>query len=142
MHRVLAIAAACIAFNSGAGAQDRPTMSGVLESSKASDWRRLDPSNTLYMQLEKGRVVFELAPDFAPVHIENIRKLVANRYFDGLAIIRSQDNYVAQWGDPEVATRKIFWCYTCGYHEEDVKLGISIDLYNPVWQWDDETTAP
>jgi len=78
-------------------AQDRPTMSGVLDASQDSDWRSLDPDNTLYMQLSDGLVVFELAADFAPTHIANIRKLVASRYFDGLAIIRSQDNYVVQW---------------------------------------------
>ena len=75
-------------------------MSGVLESSSPSDWRQPDPANTLYMELEHGRVVFELAPQFAPGHVANIRKLVGNGYFDGLAIIRSQDNYVVQWGDP------------------------------------------
>jgi peptidylprolyl isomerase len=84
-----------------AAAQDRPTMSGVLEASRESDWRSLDPDNTLYMRLSDGLVVFELAPQFAPAHIENIRKLVSRQYFDGLAIIRSQDNYVAQWGDPK-----------------------------------------
>ena len=76
-------------------------MNGVLEASQDSDWRSLDPDNTLYMQLEDGRVVFELAPQFAPAHIANIRKLVSNGYFNGLAIIRSQDNYVVQWGDPK-----------------------------------------
>lgn len=83
-----------------AAGQERPTMSDVLESSSPSDWRQPDPANTLYMELEHGRVVFELAPHFAPGHVANIRQLVGNGYFDGLAIIRSQDNYVVQWGDP------------------------------------------
>ena len=78
-------------------------MQSVLEATDASDWRRPDPANTLYLQLDAGRVVFELAPHFAPRHIDNIRKLVAARYFDGVAIIRSQDNYVVQWGDPDVS---------------------------------------
>ncbi len=75
-------------------------MSGVLEASRPSDWRRPDPANMLYMQLDSGRIVFELAPQFAPAHVANIRKLVEGRYFDGLAVVRSQENYVAQWGDP------------------------------------------
>ena len=75
-------------------------MGSVLAASTASDWRQPDPANTLYVQLEHGRVVIELAPQFAPEHVANIRKLVDRHYFDGLAIIRSQDNYVAQWGDP------------------------------------------
>ena len=38
----------------------------ILDASPASDWRRLDPANTLYMELPAGRVVIELAPGFAP----------------------------------------------------------------------------
>ena len=43
----------------------------------------------------------ELAPGFAPLHAENIRTLAKEKYFDGLAVIRAQDNYVVQWGDPD-----------------------------------------
>lgn len=77
------------------------TMADVLAASKPSDWRRLDPQNTLYMDLPAGRVVIELAPQFAPRHADNVRALVREGYFDGLAILRSQDNYVVQWGDPD-----------------------------------------
>jgi peptidylprolyl isomerase len=80
---------------------DEPlTMSAVLESSKPADWRPLEQDRLLYLTLPAGQVVFELAPQFAPRHIENLRKLIRQKYFDGLAIIRSQDNYVVQWGDP------------------------------------------
>jgi len=51
-------------------------------------------------------VVIELAPQFAPKHVDNIRLLSKEGYFDGTFVIRSQDNYVAQWGDPEEATGK------------------------------------
>ncbi len=80
---------------------NKPSMQDVLKNSKASDWRPLDPQNTLYLEMDKGRVVIELAPDFAPKNVENIKKLVREGYFDGLAMIRSQDNYVAQWGDAD-----------------------------------------
>ena len=73
----------------------------ILEASPPTDWRVLDPQNTVYMELPAGRVVIELAPAFAPKAVENIRTLVRQRYFDGLAIIRVQDNFVAQWGDPD-----------------------------------------
>jgi peptidylprolyl isomerase len=80
---------------------DEPlTMAAVLESSSPADWRPLDQNKLLYLRTARGQVVFELAPQFAPRHIDNLRRLVAQRYFDGLAIIRSQDNYVVQWGDP------------------------------------------
>ena len=73
----------------------------LLAASMPSDWRSLDPDNTLYMDLPSGRVVIEISAAYAPGHAANIRLLAREGYFDGLAIIRSQDNYVAQWGDPD-----------------------------------------
>lgn len=106
--RVAALAAcACIVLSTGAGlAQTAPahpprTMQEVLDSAKPGDWRDLDPARTLYMDLDGGRVVIELAPEFAPAHVANIRALAKGGYWNGLMIVRSQDNYVVQWGDPE-----------------------------------------
>lgn len=81
------------------------TMSDVLAASKPSDWRPLDPANTMYVDFAAGRVVIELAPQFAPRHVVNIRTLAQEHYFDGLSINRVQDNFVVQWGDPQ-NTRK------------------------------------
>jgi peptidylprolyl isomerase len=75
------------------------TAAEVLEQSTPADWRRLDPNDTLYLDLPKGRVVIELAPAFAPEHVGNIRTLAGSGYFDGLTVLRAQDNYVVQWGD-------------------------------------------
>lgn len=84
------------------GAPGKPrTTAEVLAATTAADWRALDPGNTLYLDLPAGRVVIELAPAFAPLHAANLRTLVRQKYFDGLAIIRSQDNFVVQWGDPD-----------------------------------------
>lgn len=86
-----------------------PTMAQVLADSSPSDWRRPEPENTLYLQLPAGRVVIELAPGFAPEHVANIRALAHAHYWDGLALLRVQDNYVTQWGDPaaeDAAQRK------------------------------------
>jgi peptidylprolyl isomerase len=77
------------------------TMADVLAASKPSDWRLLDPENTLYLDLASGRVVIELAPGYAPLHAANIRSLAREHYFDGLAILRVQDDFVTQWGDPD-----------------------------------------
>jgi len=84
-----------------APAAKHPSMPEVVAASTPSDWRPLDPDNTLYVELPGGRVVIELAPRFAPLHVAHIKTLARSRYFDGLAIIRVQDNYVAQWGDPD-----------------------------------------
>ncbi len=77
-----------------------PTVAEILSASKPDDWRALDPENTLYMELPKGRVVIELAPAFAPNHVANVKALARESYYDGLAIVRVQDNYVTQWADP------------------------------------------
>jgi peptidylprolyl isomerase len=77
------------------------TMPELIKASSPADWRALNPENTLYLELEKGRVVIELAPDFAPQHAANIKTLIREGYFDGLAIVRSQENYVVQWADPD-----------------------------------------
>lgn len=88
------------------GAAKKPlTMADVLAAAKPADWHALDPENTLYLELPSGRVVIELAPGFAPRHVANIKALAREKYYDGLAMLRSQDNYVVQWGDPHADAR-------------------------------------
>jgi peptidylprolyl isomerase len=98
---VLLAAIPVLAADPPAPAKPPRTMSEVMEATTPADWRPLDPENTLYLQLAQGRVVIELAPAFAPLHAANLRTLARQKYFDGLAIVRSQDNFVVQWGDPE-----------------------------------------
>jgi peptidylprolyl isomerase len=75
------------------------TPATMLAAAPASAWRALDPQNTLYMSLPQGEVVIELAPQFAPRYVANVKKLVREGFFDGLPIFRVQDNGVAEWGD-------------------------------------------
>lgn len=72
----------------------------IIDAAPASAWRSLDPANTLYLELEGGRVIIELAPQFAPEHVANIRTMAHEHFWDGLSIYRSQDNFVVQFGDP------------------------------------------
>lgn len=76
------------------------SMQEIIDASAPSDWRVPDPKNTLYVDLDSGRVVIELAPAFAPAHVANIRAMAKNGYWNGMSINRSQDNFVVQWGDP------------------------------------------
>jgi peptidylprolyl isomerase len=76
------------------------TVDDLLTASSPADWRKPDPENTLYLELASGRVIIELAPQVAPLHVANIRTLARAHYYDGLAIVRVQDNYVVQWNDP------------------------------------------
>jgi cyclophilin family peptidyl-prolyl cis-trans isomerase len=75
------------------------TTAEVLAASSPSDWRPLDPQYTLYLELPPGRVIIEMAPVFAPNHVANVTALAREGYFDGLAFMRSQENYVVQFGD-------------------------------------------
>ena len=77
-----------------------PGAAEVLEKATNADWRDLDPKRTLYLELAKGRVILELAPRFAPVHVANMLALAEAGFWDATAIVRVQDNYVVQWGDP------------------------------------------
>ncbi|MGY1425445.1 peptidylprolyl isomerase [Lysobacter sp. A289] len=78
-----------------------PSVQDILDASPAEHWRTPDPANTLYMQVAGGRVVIELAPQFAPQHVGNITTLAKEGFWDGLSIYRSQDNFVVQFGDPD-----------------------------------------
>lgn len=82
------------------------SMAEILAASPASAWRPLNDEHTLYMELPAGRVVIELQPALAPRTVANIEALARLHYFDGLSILRVQDNYVAQWGDPD-GVRKV-----------------------------------
>ena len=108
------LAFSSLAFAAEPANREKPlTTAQVLESAQASDWRRPAPANTLYMDLAAGRVIIELSSRLAPRHVANIKQLVGEKFFDGLAIGRVQDNYVVQWGDidqarkTEAALRKI-----------------------------------
>lgn len=103
MRMLVPLLLAVLAVGANAAEPNRParTPQQILAEAKPADWRALDPENTLYLDLAGGRVVIELAPLFAPLHAANIRTLVRQRYFDGLAILRVQDNFVTQWGDPD-----------------------------------------
>jgi peptidylprolyl isomerase len=73
----------------------------IVDGAPPSAWRPLDPELTLYLELPAGRVVIELAPKFAPRHVANVKALARGGYWDGLVVLRAQDNYVVQWGDPD-----------------------------------------
>ncbi len=101
MVAAAALAAAAVAMSANSLSVKPRTMADVIAASKGSDWRSLDPQNTLYVELPAGRVVIELDPTFAPNGVTNIRTLVREHYFDGLAVVRAQDNFVVEWNDPD-----------------------------------------
>lgn len=97
----LGLLAACATAETPAPETPVRSLGEILEQSPASDWRAVDQNNLLYMQLPAGRVIIELAADYTPLHTANIQALARVHYWDGAAIVRSQENYVVQWGRDE-----------------------------------------
>ena len=75
------------------------TTAQIIAQAPAAHWRTPAPDTLLYMELASGLVVIELAPQFAPQHVANIRRLAGQGFWDGTSVYRVQDNFVAQWGD-------------------------------------------
>lgn len=59
-----------------------------------------DPENTLIMETSHGRVVIEMRPDLAPVHVAHIKELVRDKFYDGLKFHRVIEGFMAQTGCP------------------------------------------
>jgi len=102
--RVLGLAGLMLAGSLAAAAAPRAAYRSpgeIISAAPDAAWRTPDPANLLYMELESGRVIIELAPLFAPAHVGNIRILAREHFWDGTAIYRVQDNFVAQFGDAD-----------------------------------------
>jgi peptidylprolyl isomerase len=59
-----------------------------------------DPENTLILELEAGPVTIELRPDLAPGHVERIKELAREGFYDGVVFHRVIAGFMAQGGDP------------------------------------------
>ena len=73
-------------------------MSDAVSSADAQG--ALDPQNTLYMDVKGGRVVIRLRPDLAPKHVERVKLLCHEHFYDGTPFHRVIDGFMAQGGDP------------------------------------------
>ena len=76
-----------------------PTPNDIVAAAPASAWKAIPADDLMVIDLANGgRVVVQLAPAFAPVHVANIKALARSGYWNGATVYRLQDNYVAQWG--------------------------------------------
>lgn len=60
----------------------------------------LDKENHLILELDHGTVHIELRPDLAPNHVNRIRELARDKFYDGIVFHRVIDGFMAQTGDP------------------------------------------
>ncbi|MBB5689911.1 peptidylprolyl isomerase [Roseomonas alkaliterrae] len=60
----------------------------------------LDPENTLILELPAGRVTIQLLPDLAPRHVERVKTLARQGFYDNTPFHRVIDGFMAQGGDP------------------------------------------
>jgi peptidylprolyl isomerase len=100
MRKLLLVSAALLV---AAAPPAKPkTPSEIVAQAPSSAWRDIPADDLLVMELRTGgRVVIQLAPAFAPVHVANIRALARGGWWNGATIYRVQDNYVVQWGNNE-----------------------------------------
>jgi peptidylprolyl isomerase len=98
MARILLLSAAALLTGAAAPAK-LLTPTDIVAAAPASVWNRISADDLLVMDLKNGgRVVVQLAPQFAPVHVANIKALARANYWSDATVYRVQDNYVAQWG--------------------------------------------
>ena len=86
----------------------RPAPGEIVAAARAGEWRDIAAEDLLVMTLApdaagKARtVIIQLMPaPFSQSWVANIRTLARARWFDGISVVRVQDNYVVQWGDPD-----------------------------------------
>jgi peptidylprolyl isomerase len=100
MRSILLVTAAALLTAAAPPAPPKlPTPSDIVAQAPASAWKAIPAADLLVIDFASGgRVVVQLAPAFAPVHVANIKALARGGYWNGATVYRLQDNYVAQWG--------------------------------------------
>ena len=76
-------------------------MLAVLTVLPALPSQAADLENTLYLDLQYGRVIIEMKPELAPEHVKRIKELVRMKFYNGLKFHRVIPNFMAQTGDPD-----------------------------------------
>jgi peptidylprolyl isomerase len=89
MHRrTLIVSTAALAFGS------------LVTAGQPAFAQTNDPENTIFLDLKQGRVVIRLLPDVAPKHVERIKTLARQGFYDGTPFHRVIEGFMAQGGDP------------------------------------------
>ena len=106
--KILAIGITAFSLSSATLAQEpAPSPNEIVDQARPEEWKQIAVDDLLVMTLAPDRngnareVVIQLMPaPFSQGWVENVKLLARSGYYDGLSVIRVQDNYVTQWGDP------------------------------------------
>ena len=100
MIRLSALALALLASAPIASAQEMGTTAADAPMAVATDWRTVPAENLLVIDTNRGRILVEMTPEAAPLHVERMRLLAGRGFFDGIVFHRVIDGFMAQTGDP------------------------------------------
>jgi len=105
------------------------TLTTGIIMSESAEAQTNDPENTIFLDIKQGRVVIQMFPDLAPAHVERIKKLARQKFYDNTPFHRVIEGFMAQGGDPtgtgtggsklpdlnaEFTTKRHFLRGTCG----------------------------
>jgi peptidylprolyl isomerase len=105
---LLAACAAAVAVTASAApkaktpvAPPAPAAAAAPAGPGPADWRTPDPANVLVIDTNKGRIVVEMIPEVAPLHVAQVRALAHENFYDGQRFFRVIDKFMDQTGDPQ-----------------------------------------
>ena len=96
MKKFATAAAILAAMSFSAGAQTTPPKAAATPAAAA----KADPANTLVIELKSGKVLIGLRPDLAPKHVERVKQLAKQGFYNGQKFHRVINGFMAQTGDP------------------------------------------
>lgn len=106
MLKATAVIAAAVLSAGAAQAQAQdagapaPVAAADTAQTAEAGWRDVNPENLLIIDTNKGRILVEMAPDVAPGHVDRVRTLTRQGFYNGIRWHRVIDWFMAQTGDP------------------------------------------
>ncbi|MBB4658479.1 peptidylprolyl isomerase [Parvularcula dongshanensis] len=97
---ILHITLAALALTTAQAQTPAQTPSQILEAAPEEVWQAVDPENLLVMDLPSGTMLIELRPDLAQQHVERVKSLTRQGFYDGTVFHRVIEGFMAQGGDP------------------------------------------
>ncbi|MFC5345167.1 peptidylprolyl isomerase [Brevundimonas staleyi] len=98
--RLTALAIGLVLAGASAVQAQETSATAPAAASASPDWRTVPADNLMIIDTNRGRILVELAPEVAPLHVERMRLLTRRNFFDGITFHRVIDGFMAQTGDP------------------------------------------